>query len=239
MTRLLLASDFDGTLAPIHPDPDAVRIDPRALELLRGAAQMERVQLALVSGRDVDDLRARAGGLPAWYSGSHGLEIVAPDGSRVKTTEPWSGRPDPDWLQRASAAGLRLEPKRYGIGVHWRGAAGIDESHPLIRELEEWAAARGLSLIHGRMVVEASVAGSTKRDVLAFLADRTGAERIVYAGDDLTDFPALELAATRGRGLFVASAERPEGAPPGVETVRDRDELLAAFEQELARAADA
>lgn len=233
MTRLLLASDFDGTLAAIRPDPESVTIDPEALDVLSRAAHAEGVEIALISGRDLEDLRGRASGLRAWYSGSHGQEILAPDGRVLRSTEPWKGTPDDDWLLRARAAGLRLEPKRSGVAVHWREVMGVDASHPLIREFEEWALGEGLNIVHGRRVAEARSGDGTKRDVLEILRRETRAERMLYAGDDLTDFPALELAAAHGRGVFVASDERTETLPHGVETVRSVHELLLCFEEEL------
>ncbi len=225
-TRLLLASDFDGTVAPIREQPEEVAIDPEALRLLRSAAARRGVAVALVSGRDVDDLRRRAEGLPAWYSGSHGHELVAPDGGRVRTATPWRGVPPRAWLESATTAGLRLEPKKYGVALHWRGVAGIDPDHPLVTEFETWARGEGLAIIRGRSVSEASIGGATKEDVLRLLLERTMADRIVYAGDDLTDFAALAFAATRGRAFLVLSDERPEPPPEGVKTVRSREELL-------------
>ena len=235
MTRLLLASDFDGTLAAIRPDPESVTIDPEALDLLSRASRAEGVEVALISGRDLEDLRSRATGLRAWYSGSHGQEILAPDGRRLRTAEPWTGTPDRDWLERARAAGLRLEPKRFGIALHWRGLEGLDESHPLVTEFETWARSEGLKIVRGRRVSEASSGGGTKREVLEILRRETRASRVLYAGDDLTDFPALEFAATHGRGLFIASRERSEEPPRGVETVHSCDQLLREIEEELRR----
>lgn len=231
--RLLLASDFDGTLAGIRDEPDAVVIDPEALEVLGSAASDPLVALAIVSGRDLSDLRPRLGGLRAWMSGSHGQELVDPDGRSVRTAEPWKGHPDAKWVERATAAGLRLEPKRFGVAIHWRGVSSITASHPLVAEFERWAAGEGLEVIHGRCVAEASRSGASKRAILETLLELTGAPRLLYAGDDLTDFPALELAATRGRGFFIPSAERSEPPPAGVEVVAGREELIRRFREEL------
>ena len=226
MSRLLLASDFDGTLAAIREQPEEVVIDPAALQLLREASANPDVAVALISGRDVDDLRRRAGDLPVWFSGSHGHELVAPDGTKVRSANPWEGVPPRTWLVRVTSAGLRIEPKRFGMALHWRGVGGVDHAHPIVRDFEEWAGSEGLAVIRGRCVSEASTGESSKEEVLRVLAEQTGAQQIIYAGDDLTDFAALGFAASRGRGFLVASAERPEAPPPGVETVASREELL-------------
>ncbi|MFN2237945.1 MAG: trehalose-phosphatase [Thermoanaerobaculia bacterium] len=236
MGLLLLASDFDGTLAPIRHDPESVRIDPRALDLLRRAQGVDQIAVALISGRDSDDLRSRAGGLDVWYSGSHGHEIVAPGGKRIRGAEPWSGSPPQAWLEEAGRAGIRLERKRFGVAAHWRGLPDVDADHPLIRRFEHWAEAEGLEIIRGRAVAEASVAGASKNQVLRWLAEHLDAKRILYAGDDLTDFAALTFAASRGRGFFVASPERKEQPEGEVERIEGLDALLAAFEEEIERA---
>ncbi|MCZ7678487.1 MAG: hypothetical protein M5U28_06825 [Sandaracinaceae bacterium] len=72
----------------------------------------------------------------------------------------------------------------------------------------------GLFPREGRAVLEASVARADKGTALVALMSRTGAASVVYAGDDLTDQPAIALASERGLGVFVRSSERPS-APPG------------------------
>ena len=239
MGVLLLASDFDGTLAPIRHDPESVRIDPRALDLFRRAREVDGIAVSLISGRDADDLRSRAGGLDVWYSGSHGHEIVAPGGKKIREAEPWSGSPPNSWLEEAGRAGIRLERKRYGVAAHWRGLPEVDADHPLVCSFEQWAESEGLEIIRGRAVAEASVGGASKEEVLRWLAEHLDAERVVYAGDDLTDFAALTYAASRGRGFFVASPERKEQPEGKVDRIEGMDALLAAFEEEIERHAKA
>ena len=58
--RPLLGFDFDGTLAPIVMHPDEARIPARTAALLARLA--ERVPIAVVSGRQVLDVRHRRRG---------------------------------------------------------------------------------------------------------------------------------------------------------------------------------
>src|SRR5690242_20470960 len=72
---LLVALDFDGTLAPLQDDPQASRILPDGVEALTRLAAAEGVALALVSGRAMSDLHALAEVPPGTYLvGSHGAE---------------------------------------------------------------------------------------------------------------------------------------------------------------------
>ncbi len=73
-THVLLAIDFDGTLAPIVDNPDKASLEPRTAQVLRALTLQDNVSVALVSGRKVSDLKRRIG-LDLVYAGNHGLEI--------------------------------------------------------------------------------------------------------------------------------------------------------------------
>jgi trehalose 6-phosphate phosphatase len=224
MKELLLAADFDGTLSAISPDPGVVTIDPAMAAFLRRAAAMDGVAIAIISGRDVEDLSLRVKEVPAYLAGSHGLEIRSPHGQLLREAAPLDASLDPRIERDARALGVRIERKKHAIALHWREAPQVDESHPIVAAFREWAAAHDLDVIGGRRVVEARCHGGGKEDALRHLATITGAQRVIYAGDDLTDFHALRYAAARGRAYFVASDEREP--PPVATTVQSRDELL-------------
>lgn len=229
--KLLLGCDFDGTLAPIRPTPEEVRIDPLLEDVLVEASRHDGVAVAIISGRDVDDVRLRIGRVPAWLAGSHGLELYTPDGAPIRVHENRELKLAKTLEDLIRDAGARLEWKKFGVALHWRGVSGMDEAHPLVVAFANWAKQNGLEMIHGRLVAEARVPGGGKVESLKEIAEREGATRVVFAGDDLTDAPALQWAAANGRGLFLASEERTP--PAGVEVVRSRKELAKIFRQEI------
>lgn len=232
-TRLLLASDFDGTLAPIRRDPEKVEIDASARSFFLWASRQEGVEVAFISGRDLEDLRSRTSGVNAWRSGSHGQEIETAKGELIRSARERSSSPPAEWDKRAREMGLRIEEKKFGVAVHWRDVEGVDETHPLIGEFENWADAENLEITHGRCVIEAAVAGASKKTVLEVLVSETGAQRVIYAGDDITDLPAIELAAAKGRGFFVRSSEREAELTGSVEMVESIEELLTRMKEEV------
>jgi len=232
-TRLLLTSDFDGTLAPIQLDPTAVELEPEARSFFEWASRQEGVTVCFISGRDLEDLRSRTSGIDAWRSGSHGQEIESAEGRLVRSAKERTSEPPAEWERRAHAAGLRLERKKFGIAIHWRGVEGLSDDHPLVREFEQWASLENLDTTHGRCVVEAAVPGASKRAVLETIIDETSAERVVYAGDDVTDLGAIELAAVHGRGFFITSAERDVQLSDAVERVDSTTELLSQMKDEV------
>ncbi len=59
MPQDALFLDFDGTLAELGPDPDAIRLDPATAEALARLAAALDGALVLISGRDLRDLVRR------------------------------------------------------------------------------------------------------------------------------------------------------------------------------------
>jgi trehalose 6-phosphate phosphatase len=80
--RIVVALDFDGTLAPICERPDDAAMPPESLDVLRALTEVSGLTLAIVSGRSVADLKSRIE-LQAYYVGNHGLEIEGPGLSYV------------------------------------------------------------------------------------------------------------------------------------------------------------
>jgi trehalose-phosphatase len=72
--RVLVALDYDGTIAPIAETPEAARLPAETARVLREIAALNRFSLAVVSGRSLADLKRRLA-LDAIYVGNHGLEI--------------------------------------------------------------------------------------------------------------------------------------------------------------------
>lgn len=227
----LLAFDFDGTLAAIQTDPSAVTVDPAAAEFLQDAAGVPGVVLAVASGRDCDDLAARIGDIPLYLIGSHGLEIRHPDGHMIYEAEPATIGLDRSIRLAAERCGFRIETKRYGMALHWRGVRHLDARHPVVQRFGEWAEFRGLDVIEGRCVIEARARGGGKEAALRWLASATAARRVIFAGDDYTDYGALRFAGERGLALFVQSDER--SAPIGVRPVGSCADLVQIVRAEV------
>jgi alpha,alpha-trehalase len=226
----LLALDFDGTLAPIRENPADVRLDRGAAALLAEATRMPGVVVAVVSGRDAQDLTQRLNVTGAYIIGSHGLEIRGPGGLLVRDAPPLDVELDPELQREIDVSGLRMEHKKHAVALHWRGVP-YEAIAPVVDLFREWAQGAGLEVIEGRCVVEARSDGGGKEEALRWLMHAIGAGRVVYAGDDVTDFGPLRLAAEHGRALFVASNERMP--PPGVTVVGSFRELFRLIREEV------
>jgi trehalose-phosphatase len=229
--NVLLATDFDGTIAPIVQDPAAAEMHPAAKTFFERIDSPD-VAVAIISGRDVEDVRARTRGVRAIVAGAHGLECEDADGRVLWTCPRPFPEPDPELLATLQRAGLRVERKKYSMAVHFRGLDphGVGDA---INPFVWWARGERLEVIPGRMVVEARVPGGGKGEALRAIAEHVDAHRVVYAGDDTTDFDALAYAASHGRAAFVTSAERAAPDVQGLARVRGVEDLCTFFANEL------
>nr|WP_223290951.1 trehalose-phosphatase [Streptomyces avicenniae] len=201
--RALLAFDFDGTLAPIVPDPTQARAHPDAVPALARIAP--RVALvAIVTGRPAD-VAVRLGGFDG-HPELAGLTVLGAYGAErwdAATGELHTPPPPPgidavrdeltSWAERT---GAYVEDKGIALAVHTRRAPDPEGAFATLKDpLARLAEEHGLALEPGRMVLELRPPGMDKGAALTELARTAGAESVLYAGDDLGDMPAFEAVA--------------------------------------------
>lgn len=212
----LLAFDFDGTLAPIVPDPRDSRAHPGTVPVLRALADRVRA-VAIVTGRPAS-VAVEQGGLEAvpgiTVLGQYGRERW--EAGRLTAPEPPPGVAQaraelPGLLRRIGAPeGTWLEDKKHAMAVHTRRAADPDGALALLRApLAELAERVGLTVEPGRMVIELRPPGVDKGAALTGLVRELGARSVLYAGDDLGDLAAFDaverLRADGVAGLMLCS----------------------------------
>lgn len=198
---LLVALDFDGTLAPLQDDPSASRILPAGVDALARLAGTDGVALALVSGRAMHDLHDLAQVPPGTFLiGSHGAErarvtTFGLDRDVVQLTDEQADRLASLGAEAARIAsgrdGVWVETKPTAVVVHTRLAQAGD-AEPAEREAIALGARLGSGVLHGKDVVEISVLRASKGEALTALRDELGAPVVLYAGDDVTDEHAFE-----------------------------------------------
>ncbi|MCG7288046.1 trehalose-phosphatase [Cellulomonas sp. ACRRI] len=225
---LLVALDFDGTLAPLQDDPEASRLLPEAVTALRRlAGRPDAVRLALVSGRPAADLH-RLAEVPAGtvLIGSHGAERArigahGLDRDVLTLTDDQSDRLTRLGGELQAVArgrdGVWVETKPAAVVVHTRMA---DPATGEAAEREALAVGERLGSVtlHGKKVVEVSVLDADKGAALVALRDELRAGTVLCAGDDVTDenaFRALgadDLTVKVGEGPTAAGYRVPDPA---------------------------
>jgi trehalose 6-phosphate phosphatase len=222
----VIGLDFDGTLAPIVPDPADARADPRAVAaLVRLGALVGAV--ALVTGRpaatavaygevsggpglaDVPGLVVLGQyGLERWEAGRVTSPPPPPGVERVRGELPGLLASLGLTLTGGADPGVTIEDKGRAVAVHTRRAPDPEAALRALREpLAKLAAEAGLVVEPGRLVLELRPAGMDKGHALgAFLAERD-ATSVLFAGDDLGDLAAFEAVRLSGLpGVTVCSA---------------------------------
>ncbi|OZF31260.1 trehalose-phosphatase [Rhodococcus sp. 14-2496-1d] len=192
--RLLVASDYDGTMAPIVSDPQKAFPHPESVSAMRGLASLAGTNAAVISGRALRDL-AILSRLPSEVQlvGSHGSEfdagfVNAIDDNAKKLLTVITGE-----LQAIADAhpGVSIETKPASVALHVRNAetAAGDEALAAVRS---GAAARdGVQVTEGKSVIELAVIVTDKGVALDILRHQEAATAAVFFGDDVTDEKAF------------------------------------------------
>ncbi|MEM7433775.1 MAG: trehalose-phosphatase [Myxococcota bacterium] len=236
---LLVGLDVDGTLAPIVEDPDAATIPESTMASLQRLGHADDVVLALITGRDLSSLSRMEQIDGIWRGVEHGGVVIAP-GERPKPRAMTESHRDAldrfDAWTREHAEGAFIEHKPGAIAVHVRvlAQAEPERAQEILEEAEAFANSVGLHPRQGRSLVEVEAVTGDKGEALREIFGRSRAESVFFAGDDVTDLPAIEFANQHGVGAFVISDERT--APPGTPmTTLDGVDAVATLLADLAR----
>ena len=216
-----LLLDFDGTIAPFADDRSLAAPYPGIRSRLRELVLAPRpTRVAIVSGRGLADLRARAAIEPPielW--GSHGLEHLTADGREISETPPERVTKFVEEVRAAFARqGLSevLERKPFGVAIHRRGnppelferARG-----ELLERFAPAAAEAGLQRLAFDGGVELRMAGSDKGIAVRAMLEELGEDSAVaYLGDDLTDEDAFAALDDPGLTVLVRESRHPTRA---------------------------
>jgi trehalose 6-phosphate phosphatase len=206
--RVLLAFDFDGTLAPIVRDPEAAAMRARTAKLLADVAKL--YPCGVISGRARADVMNKVAAIPLRaVFGNHGMEPSPNLRAWRRQTDQWHA-------QLASAlpplAGLVIENKGVSLAVHFRRARARAVVRRLV--LAVVADLRGTRIVEGKLVVNILPAGAPdKGSALITLRKRLRCQSAIYIGDDDNDEDVFALAKEeRLLGIRIGRSRRSHAA---------------------------
>lgn len=187
--RLLVGCDYDGTLAPIVPDPWSVRPLPEAVDALRWLADLADTTVAVISGRALRELAVMSR-LPreVHLVGSHGSEFdigfaLAID-KRARAQHARLVAAVRRMADRVPGAVLEVKPA--SVAVHVR-QAGYAAGAALLAKIRNgpgmW---HGVQVAEGEAVLEVSVVRADKGEALETVRHTSSATAAVFIGDDLS-----------------------------------------------------
>ena len=181
--------DFDGTLVDIAGQPHDVEVPHSLVQTLGCLNDLLGGAVAVVSGRPISQIDDFLRPLHLAAAGVHGAERRSAGGEMTLLSAPAL-----DVVEQAARklaahnAGLLVETKRGSVALHYRQAPEL-EAACLSTMQAAVQDSPGVTLLQGKMVVEAKPSGATKGGAIeAFLREPPFAGRTpLFVGDDITD----------------------------------------------------
>ncbi len=210
---LALFLDFDGTISPIVAKHELAVIDPQIKNTLERLRDLSGVHIAIISGRELSDVRRRAGIDGIIYAGNHGLEIET-DTLCFREPRAESMRLE---LRRlvlrlqvllAETTGIEIEEKGLSVAVHYRHVHEM--LHDWVRRsvAETVCKSQAFSYMFGNMVVDIRPKVDwNKGYAVKWLLERFSSQAPypIVIGDDATDEDAFSALA--GQALTIRVGE--------------------------------
>lgn len=225
----VLFLDYDGTLSPIVKHPEDAILSKEMKEVLKECSTMFTV--AIVSGRDMDDVKNKVGIESLIYAGSHGFRISGPNGLYMEHEKSEEILPRLDQIEKELTAslrgieGLQIDRKRYAIGVHFRNTEEadvpkiIEKTDELIKRFSGFKKGEGKKIVEIKPDVDWHK-GKAIYWILEKLNLAGKSENLpIYIGDDVTDEDAFRALSDIGIGILVGNHEQLTAAKYGLKNV--------------------
>ena len=225
--------DYDGTLTPIVSQPEEALLSNSMRQALQELAA--RTAVAILSGRELEDVRRRVAISAIVYAGSHGFDIAGPRGLRRQVATEFLPRLETAEKELREALdgipGARVERKHFSIAAHYRNVTKDDV--PKVKQAVGEVAWRHRELrkMTGKKVHELQPdIGWDKGQALMWLLETLGLEGEnvfpIYIGDDCTDEDAFWALRSRGIGVLVSEQSRPTAARYSLRNPDEVEEFL-------------
>jgi trehalose 6-phosphate phosphatase len=188
-SNVLVAFDYDGTLAPIVANPQQAKMRRKTRRLLTAVAR--RYPCVVISGRSRRDVSRCVGNIPIWHlSGNHGLEPWGQNVVDLVQVREWV-----ETLRRRlnGCSGITIEDKSYSVTVHYRHAPQKARARRAIEGAVRTL--RGARALGGKHAVSLVPRGAPNKGTALERARRLLAcDTAIYVGDDETDEEAFAAA---------------------------------------------
>ncbi|MDA3868425.1 MAG: trehalose-phosphatase, partial [Gammaproteobacteria bacterium] len=204
--------DYDGTLTPIVEDYKKAQLDQRMRDSIAELA--DHYPVAIISGRDLNDVRKRVGLDSIFYAGSHGFDIAGPEGFHEMMQQGQAFLPDLDAAESELReaikyiTGAAVERKKFSIAVHYRQVSendvgAVENAVNTVLDMHERLRKSG-----GKKIFELQPKIEwDKGHAVLWLLEQLNLDRPevlpLYIGDDVTDEDAFKVLREQDRGIGV------------------------------------
>ena len=238
--RVVLFLDFVGTLSKIVNQPEDAIITDDMKEALRSCS--EKFKTAVVSGRDMDDVKNKVSLDSVIYAGSHGFRISGPKGLKMRHPESAEILPNLNDIEKelneilaGKIKGVRIERKMFAIAVHYRNAS--EEDIPFIDKKVTQLTKNNPDLKKGKGKKIFEIKPDLnwhKGKAIDWILDSINMNKKdvvpVYLGDDVTDEDGFRTLFGKGIGILVSTHGKPTAAQyrlKDVDQVKDFLEMMS------------
>ncbi len=186
--NVLVAFDYDGTLAPIVSDPAKAAMRRSTRDLLARVA--DRYPCAVISGRAQHDTEQWLDGIAVRaVVGNHGIEPTRSPEAFARIVRAWLPK-----LEAALGAspGVILEDKRLSLAIHYRASR---EKKKALATIQHAVTSLGAGrVIEGKLVVNLLPPGAPHKGMaLERVRAQLGCDTALYVGDDRIDEDVFAL----------------------------------------------
>jgi trehalose 6-phosphate phosphatase len=220
-SKVLLAFDYDGTLAPIVSKPARATMQPSTRRLLEELAKL--YPCVVISGRAQRDAIRRLRGVGIReIVGNHGMEPGHATSRIADMVARW--RPLLD-ERLAGLRGVEIEDKVFSVAIHYRQSRQKKLARNAI--LRAASTLRDVRLIGGKQVVNILPNGAPHKGIaLERERARLKCDTAIYVGDDETDEDVFALDQPGQLLTIRVGRHRSSAAAYFIESQREIDELL-------------
>ena len=206
--QLAVFLDYDGTLTPIAEHPSKATLSIEMKEIIEHLAQ--RCTVAIISGRDLQNVKEKVDIDGLYYAGSHGLDIEGPNMKKEVGKEALPALEEAEKAVKEKIGdfkGARLERKKFVVAIHYRqssekvGKQAVDFAQKLADDKDQ------LMLVKNKKVVElrpniAWNKGKAISHLLEELDLNADNSLPFFIGDDVTDEDGFEYLIPHGIGII-------------------------------------
>jgi alpha,alpha-trehalase len=236
--RIAVFLDYDGTLTPIVERPEQAVLSQEVRDSVKELAN--HCTVAIISGRDLQNVQELVGIDTIFYAGSHGFDIAGPKGRHVEYQQGKDFLPVLDRAEQMlhdrlkEIRGALIERKKFSIAVHYRKVqeeevgAVEDAVDEVLDRHEELRKSSGKKMYEVQPKIEWD-----KGRALLWLLEKLELDRPdvlpLYIGDDITDEHAFKVLRGRGIGIVVRDGSRRTAARYALEDPDDVQKFLKAL----------
>lgn len=220
-TKIILLTDYDGTLTPIREHPDLAVLSEEVHHILENICCNKTFFLGIITGRSLRQIKRLVNIPKILYAANHGIELEGP-GIRFSSSEAKKARYNLWHIYMRllkslhHIEGVYLEDKGYTVSLHYRMVKKAKDVEFIMKTLtnitKPYLERKALSMSTGKMVheIRPPVTWNKATTIQWLLTNYFPLEFgenaiLIYLGDDKADIEVFDSLKGKGLTIFVGN----------------------------------